>query len=97
MPTGYQLGGFPRPLQNSMQAQSQLAFHGITCGSSDALRSEAAQTLLLGAKSWRLLIQLGGHDPIGPLTGPGALYVLIREADLQARAFERAWVVFQCD
>ena len=93
----YQLGGFPRPLQNSMQVQSQLAFHGIACGSSDALRSEAAQALLPGARSWRLLLQLGGNDPIGTMTGPGALYLLIREGDLQERAFEHAWVVFQCD
>jgi uncharacterized protein YwqG len=92
----HQLGGWPRPLQNGMQARSQLASHGIYCGTQDAYETESAKELLKGAKAWRLVLQIGVDEPLG-LFSVGCLYVLMREEDIRARAFNRAWFVYQCD
>lgn len=89
----HQLGGWPAPVQYFMQAESQLAFHGL-CGASS--NEPAAQDLLKDAKDWRLVLQIG-PDPTGlPVVG-GCLYVLMRDQDIRARAFDRVWVVYQCD
>jgi Domain of unknown function (DUF1963) len=90
----HQLGGWPRPLQNGMQAQAQLASHGISCGSGEAYATAAARRLLHAADHWRLLLQIGRDDGLGLLPA-GCLYILMREHDMRARAFDRAWMVFQ--
>ena len=92
----HQLGGYPRTLQNGLQARSQLAANGIACGDSDAWNLPEARALLADAKSWRLLLQIG-VDPNAGMNGPGAYYVIIRKDDLAARRFERARVIYQCD
>ncbi|MCA8276488.1 DUF1963 domain-containing protein [Burkholderia sp. AU30280] len=92
----HQLGGYPRTLQNGLQARSQLAANGIDCGRSNAWDTPAAKALLPGAKSWRLLLQIGADANTG-MEGPGAYYVIIREEDLAARRFEQARVIYQCD
>ncbi|MFC2250900.1 DUF1963 domain-containing protein [Labrys portucalensis] len=90
----HQLGGWPRPLQNGMQAQAQLASHGIFCGTGEAYASAEARRLLRSADRWRLLLQIGRDDALGLLPS-GALYILMREHDMRIRAFDRAWMVFQ--
>lgn len=92
----HQLGGYPRTLQNGLQARSQLAANGIACGDGDDWNLPEAQALLPDAKAWRLLLQIG-VDPNAGMTGPGASYVIIREDDLAARRFEGARVTYQCD
>jgi uncharacterized protein YwqG len=90
----HQLGGWPRPLQNGMQAQAQLASHGIFCGAGEAFASAEARRLLRSADRWRLLLQIGRDDALGLLPS-GTLYILMREHDMRIRAFDRAWMVFQ--
>lgn len=92
----HQLGGYPRALQNGLQARSQLAANGIYCGNSEAWRTPEATALLPGAKSWRLLLQIGVDANAG-MQGPGAFYVVMQEEDLAARRFDRARVTYQCD
>lgn len=92
----HQLGGWPLAIQANMQTQSQLASNGIDAGSSEAYESEAAKRLLPDAKDWRLVMQIGTDAVIGQNL-PGALYVLMREQDLQARQFDRAWVIYEQD
>lgn len=92
----HQLGGWPLAIQANMQTQSQLASNGIDAGSSEAYESEVAKRLLQDAKDWRLVMQIGTDVVIGQNL-PGALYVLMREQDLQARQFGRAWVIYEQD
>jgi hypothetical protein len=92
----HQLGGWPRAFQASMQSKSQLAANGIYAGTSDAYKSEAAQSLLSDAKDWQLVMQIGADAVIGQEL-PGAFYVLMRKQDLSAKNFDRAWVVYEQD
>lgn len=92
----HQLGGYPRTLQNGLQVRSQLAANGIDCGHSDVWDTPAAKALLPGARSWRLVLQIGVDRHAG-MAGPGAYYVVMREDDMAARRFELARVVYQCD
>lgn len=92
----HQLGGWPRSIQNSMHGTAQLAAHGIDAGTSNAWKGKKAKELLAGARGWRLLFQLGPDSCIGNRL-PGGLNFLIREEDLAARRFDKAWVVYEQD
>lgn len=91
----HQLGGWGIPLQSGLQARSQLAFHGIDCGSPEGFETPKAKKLLAHANDWRLLIQIGRDDALGFRIG--CVYVMMREQDIEKRSFENAWVVYQCD
>lgn len=91
-----QVGGHPQWLQRDGRVTAELASRGVHAGgeprawrSADLRRAEAE------AESWRLLWQLEPEDDRFTWVGLGTLYVLIRDEDLRARRFERAWVVFQ--
>jgi uncharacterized protein YwqG len=46
---------------------------------------------------WNLLWQVGSDERMGLVWGSGGtLYLLIRDEDLAARRFERAWLILQC-
>jgi uncharacterized protein YwqG len=56
-----------------------------------------AEQLRTGAASWRLLLQLDTDDDLGWMWGDvGRLYFTIRQEDLAAYDFSRAWMVLQC-
>jgi hypothetical protein len=99
----HQLGGFPRPLQNGLQARCQLAANGINCGHSDAWKTAAAKELLVYAKDWRLVLQIGVDANAGigvdEETGiaVGALYIMMRNQDIAERRFDQARMVFESD
>ncbi|MDP9840532.1 uncharacterized protein YwqG [Neorhizobium huautlense] len=92
----HQLGGWPRAIQSGMQATSQLASNGVYVGDGKAFETEEGKRLLAGAKDWHLVLQIGTDDATG-YPFPGALYVLMREEDLAARNFDKAWVVYEQD
>ncbi|MGE7369112.1 DUF1963 domain-containing protein [Neorhizobium sp. NPDC001467] len=92
----HQLGGWPRAIQAGMQATSQLAANGLDAGSGETFQTEAGKRLLSGAGQWHLVLQIG-TDTATSYPFPGALYVLMREEDLAARNFDRAWVVYEQD
>ncbi|GGB07480.1 hypothetical protein GCM10011491_39420 [Brucella endophytica] len=91
----HQLGGWPQPLQNGMQARAQLASSGIAGGNSDAYDTPEAEEALKGAAEWKLVLQIGVDEAVG--LRAGAYYVLMRRADLLARRFDTAWVVYESD
>jgi uncharacterized protein YwqG len=99
----HQFSGFARSIQGGLQAASQLAANGINCGGRDAYKTPAAKKLLEDAKDWRLVLQIGVDKTAGinvdDSTGVagGAYYVVMREQDIAARRFDRAWVSFQTD
>lgn len=69
----HQLGGWPQPQQNGMQARAQLASNGISAGTSDAYDSSEAKEILKGAADWKLVLQVGADEAVG-LRG-GAYYM----------------------
>jgi uncharacterized protein YwqG len=93
----HRLLGHPANLQGDMQLEAQLVTHGINCGGPEGYRSAQAKPFEAGADDWRLLLQLDS-DSMANLTwgDAGMLYFWIRKEDLQARAFERAWMKLQC-
>ncbi|MQY49505.1 DUF1963 domain-containing protein [Rhizobiales bacterium RZME27] len=92
----HQLGGWPRAIQSGMQAMSQFASNGLDAGSGEAFQTDEGKRLLAGGKDWHLVLQIGTDEATG-YPFPGALYVLMREEDLAARNFEKAWVVYEQD
>lgn len=92
----HQLGGWPRAIQSGMQAMSQLASNGLFAGNDTAFSTPEGKRLLATAKDWHLVLQIGTDEATG-YPFPGALYVLMREEDLAARNFDKAWVVYEQD
>ncbi len=92
----HQLGGWQRAIQSGMQAMSQLASNGLDLGGGEAYQTEEGKRLLASAKDWHLVLQIGTDEATG-YPFPGALYVLMREEDLAARNFDKAWVVYEQD
>jgi uncharacterized protein YwqG len=92
----HQLGGFPQPLQNGLQARAQLAANGLNCGSSQVWQTDAAKELMESAQEWRLVLQIGADRHAG-IKPPGAYYVIMRQQDIAARRFDLARVTYQCD
>jgi uncharacterized protein YwqG len=94
---GDQLGGWAEQLQDSLQMQAQLNFHGADL---DEMQESDAERLLEGSTEWKLLLCIGcevwsgtrtllGHWP------DGLLYVMMRDEDVEARRFENAWMIMQ--
>jgi uncharacterized protein YwqG len=93
----HKLLGYADPLQNSMEAECQLASNGIYCGDSHARNHPRASELLPGSTDWRLLLQIDSEDKAAMMWGDsGRLYYWIREADLRRRHFDDTWFVLQC-
>jgi len=93
----HQVGGWPGLVQNPFWLEAQLASNGIYVGNPDGYRDPRAERLRAGAASWRLLLQLDTDDDLGWMWGDvGRLYFTIRQEDLAARDFGRAWMVLQC-
>jgi len=66
---------------------AQLASHGIYCGDDPSREDPTIQDLLPGAKDWVYLLQI--DDAVG------AHFFMIRQNDLQKKAFENVWFVYQ--
>lgn len=90
----HQLGGWPRAVQMNMQAKAQSAANGIDAATMGSWTSKKAKAILAEAGAWHLLFQLGPDETIGNETD-GSFNVLLRDEDLAARRFERAWVVYE--
>ena len=68
----------------------------MTGGSPAALEAPAAKALMAGLRDWRLLWQVGNGGTVVTQYGDaGVLYLMIRDANLAVRRFERAWLVWQ--
>jgi uncharacterized protein YwqG len=92
----HQVGGHPHWVQHDERLTAQLASHGIACGSPEASKTPEALALRPGRADWRLLWQIGSDAVSGFYWClDGTLYILIRTQDLEARAFDKCWVLVQ--
>lgn len=93
----HQIFGFPNNIQNDVRDDCAYFWN-------EFLDWPEAQELGLSPEhdqtewnDWELLLQIGGDINAKMDWGDaGAIYFLMRRADLEARRFERAWFVFQC-
>jgi len=93
----HQVGGNPWWVQSDARLEAQLVTHGLYCGDSRGYDSPQARKLQSGAADWNLLWQIGSDDASGFTWGDmGNLYLLIRDQDLRARRFDKAWLGLQC-
>lgn len=92
----HQLGGWRRAIQATMEGIAQLAANGIDAGDGEGFRSPEGKKLLEDEGAWRLVFQLGPDETAGNML-PGALNILVREEDLAAGRFDRAWAVYEQD
>ena len=94
-PPIHRLGGVPHEIQNPMEAECELARRGED---PLALPYSRQEEVAQEAKArWRLLLQVDSDDAAGMMWGDaGMLYYWIRDDDLAARRFDRAWYVMQC-
>ncbi|MFP2928781.1 YwqG family protein [Pyxidicoccus sp. 3LG] len=90
-----QLRGHPNWWQEDGRIDAQLASNGIDAYRSDLSPQE--ERLKSGASEWTLLWQVGTDEELDLVWGSqGTLYLLIRNKDLRARRFDRAWLILQC-
>jgi uncharacterized protein YwqG len=91
------LGGYPDQIQGDMMVECALVAAGLYCGDSTAYHDPRLPTFRKQARDWRLLLQVPSAESAGMMWGDvGCLYYWIREDDLRARRFERAWMILQC-
>ncbi len=94
----HRLLGYAQPKQGDMKLECQLVSNGIYCGDESGMSHPRARALAAGAADWRLLLQID-TDEEGPewMWGDlGRLYLMIRDQDLRACAFDRSWLILQC-
>ena len=90
---GTKLLGHSRCVQSGMELECEAVTRGAYLGRGRDGRPRSAEL----AKPWRLLFQLDSEDDADMMWGDcGMLYFWIRQEDLQARAFDRAWMILQC-
>lgn len=95
----HQFLGWPQVVQNDMEVECQLAFHGFNTGDEkDPLEtSPQAQAYASSAARWQLMLQVAHDDDLGVMWGDmGRLYFF---ATAEARAslrFDETWTILQC-
>ena len=91
------LGGYPDQIQGDMMLECELVSAGLYCGDATAYEDPRLPDFRRQAHEWRLLFQVPSSDSAGMMWGDvGCLYYWIREKDLEARCFDRSWMIFQC-
>lgn len=89
--------GYPQELQDGMQLQCQLVTNGIYCGNSTGYEDPRREELEAGAGQWQLLFQVSSEEDLGMMWGDmGRLYFWITEESLNARDFDKVWLILQC-
>ena len=93
--------GWPDVIQNSMAAECELVaqVHYLGDGWQDVPEDVRQQAEATALDRWRLLFQLDTveHEDFCLMFGDaGRIYFYIPKEDLQARRFDRAWLILQC-
>lgn len=97
----HQVAGHAAWIHGDGRSSAQFASHGLSLDK-EVLRDAEKRGIDLpaigkGLWDWTLLWQINSDDSAGLQWGDcGALYVLIRQKDLEMHAFDRAWVQLQC-
>jgi uncharacterized protein YwqG len=93
----HQLLGHPSEVQGDMHLECQLVSHGLYCGDETGYTDPQSAELESGALEWKLLFQLDTDDDPNMMWGDmGMLYFWIQEHDLEAREFDKVWMILQC-
>lgn len=91
------LGGHPDQIQNDMPLDCALVSGGFYLGDSSAYQESRLPVFRQRSRDWRLLLQVPSVEDAGMMWGgSGCLYYWIKDEDLAARRFERAWMLLQC-
>ena len=95
----HQMLGHANPIQSpDMEAECQLASHGLFAGNPIAFEGETGQRLLLqeDLHDWVLLAQFDSDEERGWMWGDaGRLYFWVKASQAQQGRFDKAWVVLQ--
>lgn len=98
-PPWHRLLGWPDIIQGAMAQECALISRGYAAGS-DIPAEVFQETEGAFLDEWRLLFQLDGGVRAENFSlefgDSGSIYFYIRREDLQARRFERVWLVLQC-
>lgn len=89
-----QLGGWPRPIQHSdIELEATIASKRLDYYS---LTRDQRETYAPEAQSWRLVMQIGSSSEakMDWISG-GDIFILMRDEDIAAGAWQKAWLVVQ--
>lgn len=93
----HKLLGYAQPVQGTMEEECALVTGGLYCGDASGHEDPRAAELRRDAARWRLLLQLDSDDHASMMWGDvGMLYFWVRDDDLAAQRFDRAWMILQC-
>jgi uncharacterized protein YwqG len=93
----HKLLGYPQTIQGPMELECALATQGIYVGDAKGYHDPRARALEKDQYDWRLLLQVDSDDGAHMMWGDaGMLYFWIRQDDLRARRFDKAWLILQC-
>ncbi|MBT9394633.1 DUF1963 domain-containing protein [Hymenobacter sp. NST-14] len=90
--------GYADTIQGEMELECELVTNGLYCGDPSGYQDPRAKDLESKAADWRLLLQVDSNEEENEMMwgDAGRLYFWIKEQDLQARAFDKSWVILQC-
>jgi uncharacterized protein YwqG len=94
---GHKLLGYANPIQGPMELDLEHGTHRLETMTGKGYADPRAKELAKTAGQWRLLLQVTADDNAEMMWGDiGTAYFWIREADLEARRFERVELIVQC-
>jgi uncharacterized protein YwqG len=95
--TAHKLLGYPDTIQGPMESQCAAVTNGVSMGDGQGARDPRFHALEATQYDWRLLMQVDGDEAAKMMWGDaGKLYFWIRDQDLRARRFDKAWMILQC-
>ncbi len=93
----HRLFGAPDQIQDDMRLECELVTNGINYGDPREAERPKVSELEPNAKQWRLLLQVDSDDDLGTMwADSGRIYYWIRQDALDARSFDRTWLILQC-
>ncbi len=91
--------GYANLIQGDMLLECEEVCNGIYCGNVPEITDEQREKLMKGSKEWELLFQMStvGNEDYELMFGDcGSIYFYIKKQDLQAKNFDKVWLVLQC-
>lgn len=93
----HQVGGYAKEVQNPMELECELVTNGLYCGNMDGFEDPRRKELESGKNNWCLLLQIDTDEDAKMMWGDvGTLYYWIRNDDLEAKNFDKCWLISQC-
>ncbi|MBQ2691082.1 MAG: DUF1963 domain-containing protein [Clostridia bacterium] len=89
--------GHSNNIQGDMELECELVANGLYCGDGTGYEEGAKRGLDKNVAHWNLLLQIDSYEDLGLMWGDcGRLYFWITAEDLEARNFEKTWLILQC-